>query len=249
MSNRIERILEPIISLFFPPRCQMCGNKAEAADLNLNICAGCWRGVRAIGDVVCFRCGLPIEAEAAADLAPTYYCAGCRTARLPYAFMRSLYRYEPPLREMIHAFKFEGMINIGEELGKRMATWVATLSDFETAEVIVPVPLHPMRRIERGFNQSRILARRVSEKTGIPLLRRGIVRTRNTPPQSKLAHEERLRSLKGAFDVPRQAMVSKKTVLLIDDVSTTEATVRECARTLRRSGAARVIVLTLARTV
>ncbi len=163
--------------------------------------------------------------------------------------MRSLYIYEPPLREMIHLFKFEGMVDIGAEFGRRLASWAAHQSDFAAAQVVVPVPLHPLRRLMRGFNQSALLAGGVSEKLGLPLLPNGLVRQRNTPPQSSLAPEERRRNVKGAFAVPRRAPIRKKTVLLIDDMVTTETTVRECARTLKRGGAGQVFVLTLARPV
>lgn len=248
MVARLSRLLEPISSLFFLPECYVCGGAAERRELLHNVCAECWNEVRQVGDLVCFRCGLPIESEAVEDVSKAYFCGACRGRRIPYSVMRSLYNYRTPMREMIHIFKFEGKTGIGGELGRRLAEWAARHPDLASSELVAPVPLHPLRRIERGFNQAELLARLVAREMGLPLVP-ALRRRRNTPPQSSLEPEQRRRSLKGAFAVPRRSVVRGKRVLLVDDMATTETTVRECARELRRAGAAEVKALTLARSL
>jgi ComF family protein len=246
VSRNLQRLLDPLTSLFFPPYCAVCNRRMELRRLLKNVCEECWNDVRQIGEVVCFRCGLPLESAATLEAAPAYFCSDCRGARLPYKLMRSLYHYQSPMREMVHLFKFEGMVNIGEELGKRLALWAVETSDLRAAEVVTPVPLHPLRRMGRGFNQSEILARHVARRMGLPMVK-ALTRLRNTRPQSLLQPEERRRNVKGAFASRKPASIKGKKVLLVDDVAATETTVRECARALRRGGAAQVLVLTLSR--
>ncbi len=117
------------------------------------------------------------------------------------------------------------------------------------AELIVPVPLHPKRLRWRGFNQSLLLARQVSRAYGTPVDPFVVVRRRETPPQTQLTEEERRRNMRGAFAVNSGTPIKNKTILLVDDVYTSGATVNECSRVLRRAGAKAVYVLTLARAV
>lgn len=252
MEFSLRSLVEPVSSLFFPSYCYVCGERQPRADLQVNVCRDCWQGVREIGDAVCFRCGLPIESTPE-DLPDAYFCARCRGKRVPYKMMRSLYRYETPLREMIHLFKFEGMLALGREFARRLARWAADIRGLRDADMVVPVPLHPLRRIERGFNQSRILANAVASELGRPIPRHGTLwelkRVRNTPPQSTLEPDERRGNVRGAFAARLPRLLRKKKVLLVDDVATTETTVRECARVMRRAGAAEVVVLTLARSL
>jgi ComF family protein len=149
---------------------------------------------------------------------------------------------------MIHLFKFDGMTAVGEEFARRLAEAAVEAGVFDSVDLVVPVPLHYRRWIERGFNQSEVLSRRVAERLGKPHSGSALVRTRHTPPQSRLEPEERLRNLRGAFTA-RKEQVKGLTVLLVDDVTTTEATVRECAVALRRARAREIRILTLARAI
>lgn len=117
----------------------------------------------------------------------------------------------------------------------------------ECPDAICPVPLHTKRLIWRGFNQSTELAKQISRSTNIPVLNTALVRTRNTKPQTQLGHKERKENLKNAFAAnPEQ--IRGKSILLIDDVYTTGATLRECSKAILGAGAAKVDVLVLART-
>lgn len=242
----LKRAVESVVSLFFPPFCAVCGELAEARELQENVCLQCWGGIVEVGDGVCFRCGRPIESRAVSELPVPYFCSFCRLKKVPYKLMRSLLRYQSPLREMIHLFKFEGMLNVGRELGEKLAEWATMSSDFAAAEVVAPVPLHPLRRCGRGFNQAEILARIVASRLGLPVSS-ALRRIRNTPPQSRLDPEKRRRNVRGAFRVSRRKEIKGRQVLLVDDITTTETTIRECSRVLRSGGASDVLVLTLSR--
>ena len=114
---------------------------------------------------------------------------------------------------------------------------------------LIPVPLHPTRKRERGFNQSGEMARHLSHIVGVPVAQHWLLRTRPTKVQAGLTRRERRQNVSGAFALSEQADVHGKAVLVIDDVFTTGATLNECARILRQSGAARVAVLTVARVI
>lgn len=113
----------------------------------------------------------------------------------------------------------------------------------------MPVPLHPKRLRWRGFNQSILLAREVSRAYSVPMDPFSLRRVRETPPQTELNEEERRRNVRGAFALAPGRSIERRNVLLVDDVYTSGATVNECVRTLRKSGARKVFVLTLARAV
>jgi len=117
--------------------------------------------------------------------------------------------------------------------------------------LIVPVPLHRLRLLTRRYNQSALLARTLSRRSGVPLIVDGLVRHRSTPPQTRLPRTQRLRNVRGAFAVPakHRARIGDRKILLVDDVMTTGATAEACAKALLRAGAARIDVLTLARVV
>jgi ComF family protein len=118
---------------------------------------------------------------------------------------------------------------------------------FSAFELILSVPLHPRRLRQRGFNQSLLLARRVSRTHSIPLDFTALRRTRHTEPQTQLSGSERQKNIRGAFEVRRPELIAEKHILLIDDVFTTGSTVQECAKVLLRADAKQVDVLTLAR--
>jgi len=147
----------------------------------------------------------------------------------------------------IHRVKFDGETALARSLGR----WLARSLPGEAAEadLVAPVPLHPRRVRERGFNQSEILSAAVAAAVVLPHRPRLLVKTTPTRAQTGLGRKDRRRNLKGTFSMGSGAAVSGKRILLVDDIYTTGCTVEECARVLRRAGARRVRVLTLARTI
>ena len=156
---------------------------------------------------------------------------------------------EHPLREVVQRFKYGRKVSLGKPLGRLMAR---DCSDFFLEypwDTIVPVPLHPRRLRWRGFNQAVILAREVSRLWQLPMDPFILFRSRETLPQTQLPEEERRKNVRRAFSLNPAKSVEGKTLLLVDDVYTSGATVNECSRTLMRAGAKEVHVFTLARTV
>ena len=201
--------------------------------------------MRKIDGPICSRCGFPFPTIARpAEAGGQRLCASCLSHEPPFTRSRQWGYYEGTLREAIHKFKYEGKTALAEPLGD----WLAALASKE-CHLIIPVPLHKRRLRERGFNQSLLLAKRLGRALKLPVDYQSLIRTRPTPPQINLSREERLRNVRGAFAIGDRSKVSGRSILLIDDVITSGATVGECARTLLKAGAASVEVLALARAV
>jgi ComF family protein len=169
----------------------------------------------------------------------------CQTDPPPFTRARAaaLYDEEGPSGQAIKRFKYNRRL----DMLPVMHHWLKRplcLELVQVADLVAPVPLHPSRLRQRGFNQALLLAQAFPE---VPLERELLARQRHTPPQAGLNPKERRDNVKGAFAVPRPELVKGKSILLIDDVFTTGATVRECAKVLRRAGAREVNVLTVAR--
>lgn len=141
-----------------------------------------------------------------------------------------------PLRHAIHHFKYQGRTSLAPDLGNLVSRSIMD-AGIPPCAAIVPVPLHPKREAERGFNQAALLAREVSENLHLPVLNNGIARTVDTPPQVGLSREQRLRNVSGAFSV-QPGVFRHGGMLLLDDVATTGATLVTCARLLTQEGGA-----------
>ena len=152
--------------------------------------------------------------------------------------------YQGVLAEAIQRFKYQGDINL---VGPLSWFWKKINLEDLSFEAIIPVPLHPDRLRERGFNQALLLGKTLGKIHNKMVLAGALRRIRNTIPQVQLDHSERERNVRGAFAVRNQQEIMDKHLLLVDDVFTTGATVNECARVLKKSGAKEIIILTLAR--
>jgi ComF family protein len=174
---------------------------------------------------------------------PAARCARCRRLPRRITRCRAIGAYDGALRAIVHALKYDGRRSLAEPLARRMresGRWV-----LDGADAVVPVPLHPSRRRERGFNQAADLARRLGLPVA-PILRR----IRHTVPQTTLAAAQRHGNVRGVFAATRQASeFSGQIVVIVDDVSTTGATLEACARALVESGIGEVRALTAARVV
>ena len=200
---------------------------------NSPLCTACAADLPRLPGACCPRCALPTPAGT--------LCGRCLAHPPHYDRAIAAYRYDFPLDKLIHAFKYGHRLAIAPFFGQSLAALASDL----TADVIVPLPLHPLRLKERGFNQALELARPVSRALRVPLRPGLCVRLTNTPPQAALPLPERTRNLRGAFHCP--ADLSGQRVLLVDDVMTTGASLAECARTLKLHGAVDVTLLVLAR--
>ena len=171
------------------------------------------------------------------------------SAAAPLFRSRAFGRYSSELSRIIQAFKFDGRQNLAGLLAPLLAATLQESWSPREIDLIVPVPLHPKRKRERGYNQALLLARDLARLVGLPFRSDALHRVRSTLPQVGLSDAERARNLRRAFQCKKPAAVKGLRVLLIDDVMTTGSTVASAAEALLEGGALRVSVLTLARAV
>jgi len=223
-----------LLRLALPLRCLLCGGGGAGGR---DLCSGC-AGDFALNRCACPRCALPLETAAPA-------CGACLEREPPFAAAWAPFRYEHPLDLLEARFKFRSDLAAGRVLAQLLIERAAADAPARP-DLIVPVPLHVARLRERGYNQALELAKPLAAALDIPLQHDLFVRTKPTPPQTGLDAKARRRNLRGAFAIAPRATWPAH-VVIFDDVMTTGATMRECARMLLRSGVERVDVWALAR--
>lgn len=249
--SRAERSLlaavyQGIRNLFFPNRCASCGKSLQPSNPHC-LCGECWDSLPRIRQPYCPRCGRPIGSRTVVPY--DTLCGECRLAGHCFGLCRSAGRYDGTLRECIHILKYGGRRELAQPLAAFMADFAAEAFAGERYDGLVPVPLHPAKLRERGFNQALLLARGVGSLLNIPVRSRVLARIRRGETQSTLSRAERLKNVRGAFSLRSKEGVKGLSLLLIDDVFTTGATAEECARVLLKGGARKVDVFTAARAV
>jgi len=236
--------LTALVDLFFPPLCPVCGLRLGDGRRD-PLCGGCWESIEPIAAPYCMVCGIPFSAFG--PRGEHHRCEECRRHRPAFAYARSVARYGGVIREALHAFKFDRVTALERPLGALMAEVGRGMVSVGEITLVVPVPLHRSRQSERGFNQAELLARRLGRVWKIPV-GHGILRRRvATRPQTELNGRDRRRNVRNAFSVVKPAALRGQHVLLVDDIYTTGATCAEAARVLKRGGAAKVGILTVAR--
>jgi ComF family protein len=206
------------------------------------VCADCWTSILPLTPPLCDHCGDPLPTWREISV-PLAMCPRCRRTRRRVDRTRAIGTYDGALRAIVHAMKYDGRRSLASSLGDLMRRRGADV--LEGAACAVPVPLHPSRRRERGFNQAADLARHL----GVPVVH-ALRRIRATAAQTSLPAAQRHRNMRDAFAVTRDgAALAGATIVLVDDVSTTGATLEACARVLKQAGVAEVRALTAARVV
>lgn len=238
----LPRCADALMAVLFAPSCAACREPLESP-LGGAVCAACWSGIRPLTGPLCEICG---------DALPSWRAAGAagrqctRCSRLPRVISRgrAIGAYEGALRDIVHVLKYGRRRSVASRLAHLMAQAGAGILD--GADVVVPVPLHVVRHYRRGFNQASELAKHI----GVPSVS-ALRRRRATATQTDLPEAQRHRNVRNAFAVRRTARRSLQglTVVVIDDVSTTGATLDACAGVLLAAGAREVRALTAARAV
>lgn len=240
----LSQPLDLLVRVLLAPACAACDAPLDHP-LQSPVCGACWRSIHAIRAPWCAKCGdaLPGWREDRA------LCARCRRAPRQFSLARSVGLYDGALREIVHAFKYGGRRVLARPLAAMMREHGRdVLAD---ADLVVPVPLHPWRALRRGFNQADDLARHLG-----PPVWRALRRARWGPPQAGLPAARRHANVRDAFALAHLAALphgrrrlAERTVVLIDDVMTTGATLDACGRILIEAGVRNVRALTVARAV
>jgi ComF family protein len=194
----------------------------------------------------------PPRCEVCRGLGPEALCEKCQKKinfLSPSAFIHSVGVYEGPLKTAIQRFKFKKKINLAEPLGVLLVKYLSHNLDMNLVDLIVPVPLHERRVRERGFNQAELLSHTITKYYDVPTVSGALFRTRETHPQFDLPRAERIKNVRGAFEVKGGSLLRDRSLLLLDDIYTTGSTVSECTRVLKAAGARQVHVLTLSRAI
>ena len=219
MPRALKALLIALRDFIFPPVCFGCGEKETE---NALICPECLKAL--------YRYPVPVH-------------GGTREV---VTHIRSLGHYAPPFLSLVHELKYRNRTKLAPMLGDALTSLLMTDPLLKRADLIAPIPLHPARLRERGYNRSELLARRVSQLTGIPITD-ALRRVKNTKSQARIVNPAKRRdNLKGAFAVNNDAALKDKQVLLIDDVTTTGATLDAAALVLKSAGASAVYALVVA---
>lgn len=267
-------ILKHILNIIFLALCKQCGSTANNSSFTSSFCNNCWNGIEWFEGALCQRCGMPFPSFDDAGNS-SHTCGDC--IKNPPYFDKAISAgpYKDVLAEAIKLFKYKKKIHIGRALAEevmKLITCETSMGGLPTKEdenhptlpplskggrrvgeiniyVAIPVPLHPQRLREREFNQSAIIASVISSRLAIPMVTNVLFRQRCTKPQVELGFRERKENVADAFTLQNKEAIKGRNIILIDDVFTTGSTVNECAKVLKKNGAEKVYVVTIARMI
>jgi len=240
----LAEFLQDLSDALFPPLCIFCMNVLALKEEKI-FCASCNKQIVYLTNSHCTLCGKIFPDSPADD----HLCGDCLQSKPFYDLARSAVAYDGVMHEVILQFKYGRNIVKGTALADLLAGFIFPDIDWPSFDCIIPVPLHIRRLRSRGFNQSLILARALGKKHHLPVEFSLLKRRKMTHTQIGLNQKEREQNIKNAFEVSDPKQVAGQHIILVDDVLTTGSTVNECAKTLKKEGAARVVVVTLARVV
>ena len=228
--------------VLFPSKCGICECMLEKEGL----CPDCWSKIRWISKPKCRICGQPFTTEM--DLLDSV-CAQCSSKKPYFDKAISVFVYDDFSKKIILKFKHSDATYLAEMLAKWMFR-AATL-EIESSDLIIPVPIHFTKRLKRKYNQSELLAQKISEISGVKYEPRILKKIKQTSPQEGLSGNQRRKNVIGSFGINEkyEHLLKNKRILLIDDVFTTGSTVNECAKVLKKHGTKEIFVLTIAKVV
>lgn len=234
--------LNASLAFFYPETCQICGME-RATPREGFVCVQCRSRVHFIESPYCERCGLPYSGA----LTTPFECTNCRDIELHFGSARSAVVAHNIVREAIHRYKYQHALWFEPFLADLFLRKALPALCGQNWDFIVPVPLHPVKRREREFNQAERLAVQLSIHAEIPINAKLLQRVRRTATQTRLTRSERAANMRGAFAVRSGTHLDGERIVLVDDVFTTGATTNACAQVLKAAGASDVCVWTAAR--
>lgn len=233
-----------LVDLFFPPRCYLC-DKLIVGQKEKVLCPECLSKIVPLGGPLCPCCGFPFPFPTG----PDRLCGICLSKKRPFRLCRQAGSYHGVLLEAIHKFKYQKTPALAKPLARLLADLVEERFPWPEYDLLVPVPLHPRRLREREFNQALLLAKGIGSMLQIKVDFQSLIRIKWTEPQVKLNWKDRKKNVAGAFAVKEKKSIAGRSLLLVDDVMTSGATIEESSRVLLKAGAKEVDAVTLARAV
>jgi len=227
-------MLNNFLNLFFPEKCPICQNPCLNHE-TAPICDDCWRSIRQYDGPLCRKCGTPLVSDVSIK------CGECLKEEPDFEFARSFGLYDDPLRKGINLLKYHGKKRLSRPLSDLLIK-----AGVPETDAVIPVPLHHKRLRKREFNQSALISKYIAAETKSNLILDCLIKVRDTLPQVGLRYKARVKNIKGAFKVSNNEFIKEKSIILVDDVVTTGATIRECSRTLKKAGAGKIYVISLA---
>ena len=225
-----------LVELLYPRRCAVCDKPVDK--MGRYICTKCHPKIKYVQTPFCMKCGKGLKDDS------SEYCEDCENSAHVYTRCRALYEYNT-IKEAIYRLKYEGRREYADFFGKDLARKLGSEIKGWKADAIIPVPLHKDREKQRGYNQAALIANVLGRELDIPVKDRLIFRKRATLAQKQLNSKERQNNLKNAFKIG-QNDVKLKTVIVVDDIYTTGATMDEVARSLKRAGVKEIYCISLA---
>ena len=225
-----------LVNLLFPRRCVVCDNPVNP--YGKLICHDCAKTLRYVRGPRCYKCGKPLSDET------MEYCDDCKRHEHEYISGMALFEYKT-VADSIYRFKYRGRREYAKFYGGQLALVFGMKLRALKIQAIVPVPIHKSKMHTRGYNQAKLLADELSKHTKIPVIDNLVIRNKKTVPLKDLSPAERNNNLRGAFKIGRNG-VKLETIIIIDDIYTTGATVDEISRLLHGAGIANVYFLSLA---
>jgi len=238
----LGRLLKGAIELIYPEICILCKEKLTHNHIDNLICPGCWEKIERITPPFCIKCGRKLtEKDSEKNI-----CSECSRRKFYFERAYACLKYEGYAKRLIHLFKYSGRIRLKIPLSRLL---IRHAKDYclptRQVDFIVPIPLHARKLREREFNQTLLLSEKIAEEFGLKILD-GLCRIKYSRPQVELNSEQRAYNVKGCFSVKERRIFKGKSILLFDDVMTTQATVQEASRVLKEAGCSKVYVYTLA---
>jgi ComF family protein len=233
-----------LIDLVYPPHCYLCKTSLSHHSIppREGLCPRCQSSIILNTPPFCVQCSRHLDQPQQSSK-----CVICREHHLSFDFAWSACLYEPPLKNLIHDFKYHEKTHLQFCFAQLVTAFINEHEfDIRQFDMLIPIPLSPLRLRERGFNQSEILAKHISKEYNIALNTKNLIRRKNSRPQASLSAKDRWTNIQGAFTIKHSNDIKNKSVLLIDDLLTTGATASEAAKTLKQFGANSVGVITLA---
>lgn len=228
--NRILKIKEMLLDLIFPAVCLHCGTELMETEKTSRICHKCLGEIRINSTLFCARCRARLPDNRKICHRDTQY------------MLAAAVNYDGPIKDIVHQLKYRRWTSLADVIRPILNEYIGKIDLSLENSVIIPIPLHPERLKERGFNQSEIIGSIISEISGIPMRDDLLIRSRKTKAQAELKNfQERSENMTGAFSAINSDALKNKNVILVDDVYTSGSTMDDAARALRESGAKKIL--------